>query len=109
MTHSSVTRLGATALFASVVLSSATPASATCYPVRGWGHDPDKSWAAQKAKAAWHSRVISEYGPAFDHEVGRIISCDPSRKGAGLWSCSYVAQACGAIDNDVNKHPVGHE
>ena len=107
---SSVTRLGATALLASVLISSAMPASATLTPCQkmmfGVGGDPEKAWAMRKAVANWRVRVQSVYGGAFPHAKNSEMHC---KETGGFWNCRWVAQPCagfGDFDGGVKKNPV---
>ena len=95
---SSVTRLRATALFTSVLLSSAMPASATlkpCYPaLAGVGRGPDMYTAMKKAIFSWRMNAQDAYGAYFDdyrlaEKLGR--SC---KETGGLFYCRITAQPC---------------
>src|SRR5262245_31046250 len=100
---SSVTKLAATALFASVLLSSAIPANAyTCQRISGAGIDRDKGDAMGNAYVDWARNAEARLGSYF-HGSGYSGSC---RQNGGLWFCRYLAPACvkGNLEDDLAKH-----
>lgn len=95
----SVTRLGATALLAIVLLSSAMPASATLTPcqkakVSGVGRGPTGAIALNKAITNWRIRTEDTYGSYFANwsiAMNRVRHCNAT---GGLFYCRISAQPC---------------
>ena len=97
---SSVTRLGATALLASVLLSSTLPANATlklCHQVvYGVGRGPTFDIAFSKAILNWRANTEDAYGAYFDYfriadQAGRYCHPEP---GTGTILCRVWGKPC---------------
>jgi hypothetical protein len=100
---SSVTKLGATALFAGVLLSSAIPASAsTCQRIYASGAGGDEEQAMANTYVNWQRNAEARLGSYF-HGSGYSGNC---RQNGELWHCRYMAPACvkGNLEDDLAKH-----
>jgi hypothetical protein len=94
---SSTTRIGAAALFASVLLSSAMPASATlntCHQlVTGVGRGPtDLAW--EKAVQNWSKRTADAYGSSFAKWVNADNRGGNCNERGGITYCRVYGKPC---------------
>lgn len=110
---SSVTRLGATALLASVLLSNAMPASATLKPcqatISGVGRGATGAIAFNNALINWRIHTEDAYGSYFANWSTAVNHGRHCNATGGLFYCRVFAQPCtggGSVDGGVNKHGV---
>jgi hypothetical protein len=110
---SSATILGVTAMLASVLLSSAMPASATlkpCYAaVSGVGRGPTGAIAMNKAIQNWRINTEDAFGSYFADWSNAMNHGRSCKATGGLYYCRVHAKPCRSgsdLDGGVKKSPV---